>query len=227
MLTDCCRPIEAPAGIELWQLDLDVPIGRAELAVLSADEQVRAARFARGQDRARFSHAHVLLRHLLARRCGARPDALRFVAGAHGKPEVAGLETGRFSLSHSAGVALVALGGALEVGVDLELVRPIDDATELAEAHCAASERRALMRLHEAQRDLAFLRIWTRKEACLKALGLGLGLPLGDVEVGHEPAARTVDIASGSLQHRFELRSFESAAPAWVGALAWRAEDQR
>ncbi|RYF66751.1 MAG: 4'-phosphopantetheinyl transferase superfamily protein, partial [Comamonadaceae bacterium] len=94
-----------------------------------------------------------------------------------------------FNLSHSQGVGLIALSAEAEVGVDVELVRPMGDVTALADNYFDGAEQSALAAIGPGPaRDLAFFRCWTRKEACLKAAGIGLGLDTRSFHVGVEPA---------------------------------------
>jgi 4'-phosphopantetheinyl transferase len=95
------------------------------------------------------------------------------------------LEGGRghveFNLAHSGGKAVIALAGDAAIGVDIELLRPIDDVESLARLVFSDVERREL----EFASDpvSAFLNGWTRKEAYVKALGLGLSAPLTKITV--------------------------------------------
>jgi len=72
---------------------------------------------------------------------------------------------------------------ASEIGVDVELVRELDDLLSVADGHFSAAERRALRALPAAERHTGFFRCWTRKEALVKALGEGLGYPLDSFDV--------------------------------------------
>ena len=157
---------------------------------LTVDEHERASRFRFDRDRHRFIVARGLLRRLLSRYAGASPDALRFAYGTFGKPY---LETGAnqekvaFSLSHSGDWALVGLTRGREIGVDLEQVRPMADYLDLSESNFAPAETEALLRLPEDQHIDGFFACWTRKEAYIKALGLGLSLDLAPFVVSVEP----------------------------------------
>jgi 4'-phosphopantetheinyl transferase len=148
--------------VEVWQVDLDAPAP----PVLSADEHERAGRYARGDDGRRWAAARAALRVLLAARAGMDPREIAFTHGPHGKPHV---EAGPcFNLSHAGGIALVALAGAREVGIDVErtdrrshaILRALTDAERLA--------------LGERPAHLDLMRIWCRKEALAKATGGGL-----------------------------------------------------
>lgn len=103
-----------------------------------------------------------------------------------GKPyleEGAGLPGLRFNLSHGASQALFAFSPGAELGVDLEEVRPRQDALDLARHFFTPQEQGWLKGMAAIERDRAFARLWTLKEAYLKALGLGLSKPLNSFEV--------------------------------------------
>lgn len=180
-----CTPLAAPAGFELWRVDLAQPLTDDAGALLDADERARAGRFAFDHLKQRYRCAHAALRTLLAPHAAAGPAALRFAYGAHGKPRLVGpSDAPTFNLSDSADVALIAMAAEAEIGVDVEVLRPIDDAAELAQLHFCGREIDWLAGAGAAHRDRAFLRVWARKEACLKAIGSGLSVPAGSFDGG-------------------------------------------
>lgn len=211
-----------PASCALWQIDLDRPVAAAMVATLSPDERARADRFAFAHDRDRYIAAHVALRQILGEQLGVDGGALGFAAGPFGKPALVGLGAElHFNLSHSAGIALVALSTAGEIGVDVEVPRRLHDAEALAGAHFTEREAEALTALPAMERAAAFRVCWTRKEACLKALGAGFQLDAGSFEVGLAPVAQPVCIATAGGPARLMLHSFAVGAGA-VGAVALR-----
>jgi 4'-phosphopantetheinyl transferase len=133
---------------------------------------------------------------ILAGYTGAGPDALSLVRGAHGKPALAPpLSWLRFNLAHSGGLALVACARGREVGIDLEQIRP-DAADEAIAAHLFSSREQAELRaLPAGRRAAGFFACWTRKEAYVKARGLGLSLHLADFDVPLEPEMPATRIA--------------------------------
>ncbi len=158
---------------------------------LPAEEKVRAERFRIEFARRRFILARILLRHELAAIVGIDPSELGFEVGGHGKPELAepNLETPpHFNLSHSGDLVVLAIAGT-DVGADVESVRPVPNAEKLAHRFFSPAERLAVFSLDGGARDQAFLRIWTQKEAYLKATGLGVGMPLRGVETEPDPGA--------------------------------------
>ena len=172
------------ASLDLWYVNLDVSadILNCFRQWLSRDELAKAKRFRSDLHQARYIVGRAALRHVLADRLGCSPAAIRVSYGRNGKPT---LEGGRghveFNLAHSGGDAVIALAGDAAIGVDIELLRPIDDVESLARLVFSDVERREL----ELAADpvSAFLNGWTRKEAYVKALGLGLTAPLTEITV--------------------------------------------
>jgi 4'-phosphopantetheinyl transferase len=176
----------AAQGIDLrlWRVDLDAAHFDD---VPSAAEQQRAARFVRADDGRRYLAAHAALRHLLDTRAV-------WVAGAHGKPVLASPPP-HFNLSRRGRVALIGISTTHEIGVDVELLHTMADANELAQLHFTSRERDAVQRESGTARDRAFLRCWTRKEACMKATGLGLSLAPSSFECGAQAASERVRVS--------------------------------
>lgn len=199
--------LAAPAPFELWRIDLDASPSAEALGMLSASERARAERFALPRRRARYLAARCGLRRILSARTGIDGGALPLREGLFGKPFLESSPACAFSLSHSHDVALVALADGGEIGVDVEVFRAFAHALALAERFCTATERATLAQRTEQERDLALLFGWTRKEACLKAVGRGLTIPPGSFEVGLVPDARTVPIGTPDGTVPVEVRS--------------------
>ena len=161
------------------------------LGLLPDDERERAERFRVEAARRRFVLGRTLLRSELSLRVGGAPDALVLGVGPHGKPHLVkpALDTPPcFNLSHSGDLVVLAIA-AVEVGADVECLRPVAGAEKLARRFFSSAECRAITGLSGAVRDRAFLRIWTQKEAYLKATGLGVGMRLREVEAEPDPQA--------------------------------------
>ncbi|HVL82280.1 MAG TPA: 4'-phosphopantetheinyl transferase superfamily protein [Actinomycetota bacterium] len=153
--------------VDVWRVDLS----RWEGDVLTQVERERALTFGSRRYRRRWMAARSAVRVVVSRYVGADPLRLPIVVGPHGKPSTSGI---CFNVSHSAELALVAVA-PVNVGVDVEEVRPERPVARLAARVGAAPD--------------SFYRDWTRKEAYLKATGLGLRVPLREVDVsGDEPA---------------------------------------
>lgn len=156
---------------------------------LPPEEQGKADRFRRSEDRRRHILGRAGLRRLLGRALGQESSAIRLIIQPSGKPTLEGGGP-EFNLSHSGNVVLIALGSGPALGVDVEQSRPMSDFRAVAQRFFHAQEIADLRRLPEAAALDAFFRCWTRKEAVSKAVGLGLGLPLDRYRVAclpHEP----------------------------------------
>jgi 4'-phosphopantetheinyl transferase len=170
------------AGIDVWIVDLDaMAAGSGSTSDLAASSS--GAGRARQLVLQRRLAAHAALRQVLASCLGTTPDTVRLVAGQHGKPHLApGLGPPlHFNLSHSRGLGAIAVAAAAPVGIDLEHLAPIGDG--VTDAVLAPSERRVLAGLDADRAAEAFYRVWVRKEAILKAAGVGLSVPPGELEV--------------------------------------------
>lgn len=193
-------PSDAPsppdASTAVWLVDTDDQAGAAARlapAVLDPAEHQRAAAFKFEEDRSRYVASHVALRVLLGSRLGLPPDRVRITrapcpscGGPHGRP-VTGDGPVHFSLSHSGRLALIAVG-PVPVGADVETLPPASAVTEIA-GQLHPREAAELAALAPEERPAAFGRVWARKEAYFKGLGIGLarGLALDYVGTGDTP----------------------------------------
>ncbi len=198
--------------VHLWAADFGAhawPIERLR-GVLSGEERERAARFLASAPADRYVVARGLLRHLLARYVATAPDELEIGQGPFGKPVLRSRSAGiRFNLSHSEGLFVCAIARDVEVGVDLERVDSGSDVIETAPVILSASERCWFDRLAPADRVLALYRVWTRKEAFLKAAGVGLTIAPDTFSV---VSALGSDLPTVALDGRaWALHSFEPA----------------
>ena len=173
--------------VHLWRAKLELDTSRLDrlARTLSTEEQQRAAAFHLPRDRARFLASHGFLRDVLSRYLRIEPAKVTFRLGPAGKPELAGDSPIRFNLSHSGSCALAGVTVGREIGVDIEEQRPMPDALQLAKRFFSQAENRVLLGL--AGDSFAFFRCWTRKEAYMKARGLGLSLGLERFEVAFAP----------------------------------------
>lgn len=181
-----------PADAWLFDVNLAAEDVAALCPLLDRAEQARARQFRFARDRNRFIARRGRLRQLLGSYLGVAADQIVYAQNAFGKPFVAGEDGLHFSLSHSHGVALCALAWEREVGCDLEWCDEDLAAPETAERLFSIEERRRLRALPGEQWVEGFYNCWTRKEAFVKALGLGLSHPLGSFDVAvapGEPAA--------------------------------------
>ena len=195
--------------IDCHRLDLAVT-GADDLALLDGAERARAARFHFERHRVRYIAAHAQLRRLLGARLDIDPARLRLTTTANGKPVLGrGAEATAcagtperglcFNLSHSEAVGYLAIA-PYDVGIDVELLRPLADLQPLVDTYCSPEEIAALGAMPADARARGFLRVWTRKEAALKAWGTGIGaVPLSAVHVGIDAGSVPAAASVGSL----------------------------
>lgn len=186
-------PALGAGEIQVWKIPLVGQPGEESRLkeILSPDERVQAGRFHFTHDQRRFVIRRAVLRQLLAASLEIAPQEVRLEFGAYGKPFVSGQsddEALRFSCSHSADWALIAVTRGLELGVDLEQHRTMTDAEDVARNYFAETEIHELAALPPAFKTAGFFNCWTRKEAFIKALGLGLSFPLDRFAVSLSPA---------------------------------------
>lgn len=174
--------------VQVWQVGLQqAPATLAALqALLSPDEQQRAARFHFPADQRRYIVGRGTLRVLLGHYLQTPPAQLAFTYNAYGKPQLAGdAETLplQFNLSHSGEHALYAITPQRIVGIDIEWMRANIEYRDLARHVFSPYEQAVLAALPVPEQRVAFYRGWTRKEAFIKARGMGLSLPLDQFDV--------------------------------------------
>jgi 4'-phosphopantetheinyl transferase len=174
--------------VDIWRVRLDLPLSSVQLleGSLSTEEVERAARFYFPADRNRYIISHGSLRKILALYLHCEPEELFFSVNAYGKPSLdqEGLE---FNLSHSGDLALIGITRGHKIGVDVEKVRTGISAEIIGGHYFSKAEMSELQALSPEQREAAFFLCWTRKEAYIKAQGMGLSLPLESFDVSLIP----------------------------------------
>ena len=230
------RTVAQPASVSRGFGDLEIHVWKASLDVLDAqletfagtlalDEHERIARLRTESDRRRATASRGLLRHILAGYAGTPPAELCFTYGPAGKPELIGAANGQplyFNTAHSGDLLLVAVGREPVLGVDVERFRPVARWQRVARRAFSGEELHRIEALPEEKRDEAFITCWTRKEACVKAVGEGVWSAFNRFEVSVEPdepaEIRSLDgeAAAGADWSLYHLEP----APGFVGALA-------
>jgi 4'-phosphopantetheinyl transferase len=197
--------------IEVWRIDLDrqVPDG-LDLALLSADERDRAARFHFEIDRKRFQCCRSALRLILGRYLRIAPETISFQYQINGKPELKESQNAhalRFNVSHSGAIGLVAFTLEAPIGIDIEKARPDVDFRNIAHRFFSSHEVAELTALPEDLQLDGFVACWSRKESFIKAIGDGLSYPLKDFSVSVDPLAEATLISvRNDLTERWFLR---------------------
>lgn len=178
------KALITPDRAALWWLALDKIDERdwSNLAfLLTEEERTRAERFHFERDKQVYIAAHASCRGLLTYCMGPAPQSWRFSVEEHGKPELIcppGDARLRVNISHTRGLAAVALTVNHDIGVDAEWLQRTAETQKLAERVFAARERETLAAVPEPRKIDTFLSFWTLKEAYVKAIGKGLSQPL-------------------------------------------------
>ncbi|PZO40772.1 MAG: 4'-phosphopantetheinyl transferase [Pseudanabaena frigida] len=190
--------------LQLYQVKLDI----AEIEVdrlwqfLSADERSRADRFKREYLKRNFVAARGNLRIILAQKLGCQPNEIQFSYSDRGKPYIEGTY---FNLAHSQDLAIYAVCGDREVGIDLEYINFECEVDRIAQRYFLPSEQKTIKDLGDRNKHeqyLAFYRAWTLKEAYGKATGKGIanGLDIVDVASLLEMPSSTLQIGEWTLK---------------------------
>ncbi|WP_193173335.1 4'-phosphopantetheinyl transferase family protein [Nisaea nitritireducens] len=162
-------------------------------ACLDDEERDQASRFITAELSRRFTAGRVMRRMVLSKYTGLAPHALRFGEIGQKKPILLGLQSPlEFNQTNSGDLALLAVSSDMPVGIDLEVPKDRSAALDIAKHQFHELEKTAIFsRCTENEQVAAFYRCWTRKEAFVKALGLGLYLPLNSFAVDVNGQERT------------------------------------
>ena len=193
--------LESPTRgkLHLWHFPLAASADRMHQlrATLSDAERERADRFKFDRHRRRFVVRRSVLRALLQRYLDIPAKRISYQTGEYGKPVVspdASASGVHFSTSHSEDMGVILVSDLPQSGVDVEYLHRVRDAAALADSLFCEQEHRMIQAEPEANRQQVFLNIWTGKEAYLKALGLGLSVPVDSFCVegasGSDPGLR-------------------------------------
>jgi len=182
-------------GVHIWRAALDEE-GWPGPEELPPEDRERAASFLREGPARRWIAARWALRRTLARYLDRPAAEIALTPDEHGKPRLRDGGDGglQFNLSHSAGLALVAVTEGRAVGIDVEAIAPRRDLVALAERGLPAEEAAAVRAAAPERRTEAFYAAWVRHEARLKCLGIGLGSPAPPTAIAVAP----VDAAPGN-----------------------------
>lgn len=224
-----CEPPEslslATGEVHVWRVELEQPEHLLDKfrETLEEHELDRADRFHFEKHRRHFVAGRGALRQLLAQYLDTNPEQVRLSYGAYGKPALDGEHKDsslRFNMSHSHEVALLAFTKDREVGVDVEHIRADFASEDIARRYFSRREVETFNALPECDQGNAFFRCWTRKEAFIKVIGLGLSQPLDQFDVTlvpEQPAALLW--VSGEDASRWSLYNLEVGGN-YAGALA-------
>lgn len=212
--------------VHVWRASLNASLSTIEsLKLLLTDEEVaRAERFYFEKGRHGYIVTHGILRILLGRYLDVDPRQLRFRTNAYGKPEVEASAHSvqlHFNLSHTHELVAFAFTYLGEVGIDIEYMRTHVEYEALAKHFFSPYESAVLHDLPEDMKQEAFFNCWTRKEAYIKARGMGLSLPLDLFDVSLKPGEPAALLGSRENGQEVARWTFQAMAmpPEYAGAL--------
>ncbi len=166
--------------VHLWKIDHSTVTTPFPVlyALLSTEEKSRAQRFVFDRHRHAFVINRAALKTVLARYCpdAPQPGAIVFTQNEYGKPALPDQSQLQFNISHSADKALVAVSGHEPVGVDCEKVDEDKTCLPIAMSQFSSAEYEHLVRLPPDERAGVFFQYWARREATMKASGMGFSL---------------------------------------------------
>lgn len=220
--------------VHIWAgcLDVTPTTSVASVASLSEEERTRAKKFRFRQHQSRFIAGRSLLRVILSRYLNVEPARVEFKYNPRGKPvlahpfESSGIH---FNLSHSDAMALFAVTTVGPVGIDVERLRLDIDFGGLVTLFCSPREYELFQNLASWEKQHAFFNLWTRKEAFLKATGVGITQILNQVEVTFRPgeAARLIAVSGDPKKaSRWKLHPLDPASN-FAAAVAIEAQSVR
>jgi 4'-phosphopantetheinyl transferase len=184
-----------PGEIAVWWMELSAPSADVMArwrTCLDPAEQAQADRFHFEEDRSTYTAAHWLVRNALAAVGGAPPAAWRFVIERKGKPRVdpaAGLPELRFNLSHTRDLVACVINLDTEVGIDVETLDRKSADLAIAKRFFSATEFTLLRDTPPDRQHDTFFRLWTLKEAFIKATGEGMSRGLDSFSFTLDPVS--------------------------------------
>lgn len=167
--------------VHIWEVDLNGSFPTDMIHHLSIEEQERAFKFRFEKDRKRWTVSRVAMRKILSRYLAISAHEIKFDYTSFGKPYFTGSKI-IFNLTHSGDKALLAVSLISDVGIDIEMKKDIDF-KRLIPRFFSEAEATAVMQSNDLQMSSSFYRVWTRKEAFIKAVGGGLSMPLKEFTV--------------------------------------------
>lgn len=164
-------------SIDIWEIDInDAHYQRCKnyLNLLSAEELTKAKSFKWRKDYIRYIISHISLKMLIKKYTDLPVNKILFKKNIYGKPSLI-CNSIFFNISHTYNKSIIALTSECEIGIDIEYVNNNFNIDEIINYSLAPPEKEKLLLLPIKARIKEFLSLWTRKEALLKAMGIGIG----------------------------------------------------
>lgn len=201
--------------LHIWLVDLNNvnhPFNDL-ISLLSPEEIKRSERFKFERDQYRYQVTHNMKRLILANYLDCDPQCLHFKIESYGKPALANLQSPlklQFNISHSRDLILIAITVEDSIGIDIEYNDKKRSIESLSETIFSPSEKKFFLTLKsQREKEEIFFRCWTRKEAFLKAKGIGLAVDLANISVNLSEIAVTPDWLKISTVEQTELLNWK------------------
>lgn len=199
--------------VDVWLFSLESTVySLPELKkILSIAEIQKAAKFHFEADQTRYVISHGVLRQILAKYIMCSPNEISYSLNAYGKPELAYPHepTIHFNLSHSHQLGALAIA-MHPVGIDIEQLQPLEDYLALAKHFLSLRELHDFQNFAPSEKQFAFFRAWTQKEAYIKAIGMGLSYPIDQVTLTLKGDPQIVeDLADPQNEEKWSLYMFQ------------------
>ncbi len=213
--------------IYLACLDLSYPQIKTMSKLLSPKEKNRAKKYYFKHDRVQYIARHGILRTLLGNYIKCSPERIQFTTNTYGKPYLKHVVHNKqyyFNISYSNDMGVFAFTTNQEVGVDIEYVKNIPEVNSIVDNYFSLEEKNKFKRLSMIQRQSLFYEYWTRKEALIKGIGMGLQYPIDRIDLN----LQTLQTAIVDNRHtNFESKQIWSIyklnlPSGFLGALALR-----
>lgn len=177
--------------VDVWhgRIQPVVDTTAGSLAILSGPEKQKAQSFNNPLLRDRFILVRAILRQTLAKYLHIEPDKIVFETSVHGKPNLT-CGTVHFNMSHTADYLIIAVADFADIGIDIEVIKPRSSLAGLAARCFSSQELQDWQQLPPGQRLEVFYRLWTKKEAFVKAVGRGIALGLEQCQVDLLPGGQ-------------------------------------
>jgi 4'-phosphopantetheinyl transferase len=186
---------ENTAHIYLASLYLSDPQIKILFKLLSPEEKNRAKRYRFEQDRVLYIARHGILRILLGNYMKYEPDQIQFTTNTYGKPYLKHMDHNKqyyFNISYSNGMGVFAFAANQEIGVDIEFVKSIPEANSIVDNYFSPEEKNEFIKSSKIQRENLFYEYWTRKEALIKGIGMGLQYPIDRIALNLQNVQTTI-----------------------------------
>jgi 4'-phosphopantetheinyl transferase len=214
--------LSSSSHVDLWLFSItpDSKHSSAFFSSLCQSEQDKANKFHFAVDREKYIISHGIMRRLLSSYLGCNPTDISYKVNAYGKPTLASSNPSiHFNLTHSHDLGALAIS-TCPIGVDIEKIAPLEDYVSLTKHFLAPEERQSFQQLPSQEQQLAFYRAWTRKEAYIKGIGMGLSYPIDQVLISFQEDAEILeDRANPNNEREWDLLSFEHEN--YIGALTF------